>query len=519
VTLQAVDLAARRLGGTVLAANDEYFAPKENLLAEHPPAFDPRAYTDRGKLMDGWETRRRRTPGHDWCVVRLGVPGIVQHVVVDTTHFKGNYPEACALEGCVAEESAAAIADDVDWFPLLGRTPLQGDTVHRFLVQVDWRVTHVRLSIFPDGGVARLRVRGDPLPDLRRQVGTDGRVDLAATRSGGIAVDCSDRFFSSPHNLLAPGAPRNMGDGWETRRRRGPGHDWAVIALAATGVVDEVVIDTTHFKGNYPDRCGVEGRVGQEPWRMLVDETPVGPDASHTFRIDDPGAVAEIRLNVYPDGGVARLRVYGRVTDDGWRAWGTRWIDALSPNTAAQTLRACCGSSAWVAAMAARRPFGDFAALTRQADEVWNGLTPDDWLEAFANHPRIGDRTGGRPEARSAGGGRGDGGGRPEARSAGGGRVNENAENARWSRQEQAGTASADRDTLQALEEGNGAYEERFGHVFLICASGRSAEEMLAALRERLGNDPATELRIAAEEQRKITRIRLDKVVRPAHGS
>jgi allantoicase len=479
VTLPGVDLAAARLGGRAVAANDEFFAPKENLLAEHPPVFDPDAYTDRGKLMDGWETRRRRTPGHDWCIIRLGVPGIIREALVDTAHFTGNYPEACSIEGCVAG-SAEVPPDDSDWLALLERTPLESDTEHRFAVERGWRVTHVRLSIYPDGGVARLRLLGEPLPDLRGIVGADGAADLAATAAGGLALDCSDRFFSSPHNLLAPGAARNMGDGWETRRRRGPGHDWAVIALAAEALVERIELDTTHFKGNYPDRFSVDGRSGDGDWRALLPETPAQPDTARSLSIGDSAPVTQIRLNVYPDGGVARLRVHGRVTDDGWRGWGVRWLNALPPAEAAEALRSCCASSAWAEQLIVRRPFADFAELTDTADAVWAGLGPDDWLEAFAAHPRIGERSA-----------------------------------STWSGQEQAGTAAADQATLDALVEGNEDYEERFGHVFLICATGKSAAQMLAALRGRLGNDPDTELRVAADEHRKITRIRLDKLVRP----
>jgi allantoicase len=481
-----IDLAARRLGGMVLEAGDEFFAAKENLLEPKPPVFDPHRYSDRGKEMDGWETRRRRDEGHDSCLVRLGVPGVLEAVIVDTSHFRGNFPAAFALEGVVSEDGPPPA--DAGWTPLLERTELRGDEVQRFDVEAPWRVTHVRFSIFPDGGVARLRLLGRPLVDLHRMAGPTGRLDLVAAVNGGRAVACSDEFFSSPHNLIMVGDARDMGDGWETKRRRGPGEDWAVLALASTGLIDRVEIDTTHFKGNYPDRCVVEvaDAPGAGPedllaatWTEVVPPSPMQPHARHRFDIGEPRPATHLRLRVLPDGGVARLRAFGTITDDGWREAGLRMLDARLPAPAAEALRACCGSSRWVDAMVARRPFASVGELRDVAGRVWDDLGPDDHREAFAAHPRIGER--------SASG---------------------------WSSAEQAGAASAEEATLRSLEEGNRAYEERFGHVFLIRAAGRSAEEMLAALEERLGNDADTELRVAAEQQRQITERRLDRLLR-----
>jgi len=255
------DLAALRLGGMVLVANDEFFAPKENLLKPEAPVFDPDRYTDRGKEMDGWETRRRREPGHDWCIVRLGIPGIVRGVVVDTSFFRGNYPDRCSVEGAVVEE------DDVtgaEWFDLVPESALEGDAVNRFDVASPLRVSHLRLNIVPDGGVARLRVHGEPLPDLRTLTDAGGRADLAASLSGGVVLDASDLFFSSPHNLIAPGDSHGMHDGWETRRRRGEGHDWVVIRLATETEIERIEVDTSNFKGNYPDTCSLDARVSPD---------------------------------------------------------------------------------------------------------------------------------------------------------------------------------------------------------------------------------------------------------------
>ena len=484
--LGLIDLAAKRIGGMVIAANDEYFAAKENLLDPAPPRFDPARYSDRGKEMDGWETRRRRDDGNDWCVVRLGIAGVLEEVAVDTTYFRGNYPDEFSLEGCVID--AAAPGPDTDWFTLVGRTHLQGDTLQRFPVEAPWQVTHVRLSIYPDGGVARLRLLGRPLVDLHTSVGAGDRLDLAASVSGGRAVACSDDFFSSPNNLVSVGDARDMGDGWETRRRRGPGEDFAIIELTTSGVIERVEIDTTHFKGNYPDRCAIDtihvpgadaDDLPDDGWVEVVEPSPMEPHARHVFDVVAATPASHLRLRVIPDGGVARLRAFGTITEDGWIRAGLAVLNARTPSVAAGLLLRCCGSSAWAAGMAARRPFRDPTELGRVADELWAALGTADHLEAFAAHPRIGERSA-----------------------------------ARWSSQEQAGAAASDTATLDALAEANRVYEDRFGHVFLIFATGKSATEMLSALEERLGNDAATELRIAAEEQRKITRLRLDKLLR-----
>jgi allantoicase len=330
--LSLPDLASRRLGGLAILANDEFFAPKENLVVETEPVFDAARYTDRGKWMDGWETRRRRDPGHDWCVVRLGVPGVVRGVVVDTAHFRGNHPESASIEGARVEgapegESGRWDEAAVEWVPLVPRSILAGDSANRFAVEDERVWTHVRLSIFPDGGVARLRVHGEASPDweiLARASGS-GCVEVAALTRGGVVVASSDEFFGAPHHLLLPGDPEGMWDGWETRRRRGPGHDWVVVRLGRRTRVERVEIDTRHFKGNYPESARVEaidapgGSAGDLAadgggWRELVPRTRLRPDDRHAFEPPDlvPAEATHVRLSIFPDGGVARLRVQGR---------------------------------------------------------------------------------------------------------------------------------------------------------------------------------------------------------------
>lgn len=325
-----VDLASERLGGAVIAANDEFFAPKERLILTGPPVFLPDKYTDRGKWMDGWETRRRREPGYDWCVLRLGLPGVVRAVVVDTAHFKGNYPESCSVDVAVVEghPAPAEVVANAAWTPVLDRSPLGGDRENPFDVR-EMRATHVRLNIFPDGGVARLRVLGDVSPDWEALRRAGGDVDLAALEHGGLVVACSDMFFGRMQNLILPGPSRGMHDGWETRRRRGPGHDWAVVRLGLPGSIRRIEVDTSHYKGNAPGRCSLDwcSRPRDEawphaeastawPWRPLLAETPLQPHTRHTFEEGVHRDLAtHVRLNIFPDGGVARLRLFGRILD------------------------------------------------------------------------------------------------------------------------------------------------------------------------------------------------------------
>jgi allantoicase len=321
-----VDVAAARLGGTVLLANDEFFAPKENLLKPEKPVWREGEYTDRGKWMDGWETRRRRVPGHDWCLIRLGIPAIVHGVIVDTSYFKGNYPEQCSVEATAvegaADAEALAVGNGVEWTEILPRSALRGDAENPFAIAPRGRVTHLRFSIYPDGGVARLRVYGEPAHDPALRPGTF--VDLAALRHGGLVVGCSDMFFGHRHNLILPGRSTHMGDGWETKRRRGPGHDWIIVRLSARGSITQIEVDTDHFKGNAPESCSVEvcdapdlppeRLSGGDPgWTTLLPRTPLQADAQHRFTVSG-GPATHARLAIYPDGGIARLRLFGTVT-------------------------------------------------------------------------------------------------------------------------------------------------------------------------------------------------------------
>jgi allantoicase len=488
-----IDLASERMGGIALYANDEFFAPKEHLLLDSAPEYREDAYTDHGKWMDGWETRRRREPGEDFCLIRLGARGVVHGVVVDTTHFRGNYPERCKIEGCSLSgtPSVATLLDpSTPWITLVPETQLEGDCQNEIPVRCDVVVTHIRFTIIPDGGVARLRVHGEATADWSRLDAFRGPVDLAAARHGGRAIAQSDMFFGPSQNLLMPGPARHMGEGWETRRRRDDGHDWVVIQLGRAGVIQAVEVDTSHFKGNCPARCQLElahvehppadpSQWEEIPFQQVLDER-LQPDTRQLFEdelmLADPATHARIRI--FPDGGIARLRIYGRTERANELALKLMRFNVQDEAKAIAALRACCDSDEWARRTAAARPFADLAMLRKAADKVWWELGEAGWLKAFEAHPRIGDRTG-----------------------------------SAWSRGEQSRVADASDAIRQQLVEENERYEQKFGFVFLICATGKAAEEMLATLRARMHNHRATEIRVAAEEQRKITHLRIDKLL------
>jgi allantoicase len=320
---ELIDLASERLGGSVLFANDDFFASKDNLIKVKSPVFVEGKYTDRGKWMDGWESRRRRTPGYDWCLIRLGLPGLIRGVIVDTSFFRGNYPEQCSI-ACASVEPLTTVDDLVNaedlWAELLPRSDLLGDSQNSFAIQTHERTTHLRLKIYPDGGVARLRVFGEVIPDWKRII-AHGQLDLAAVEHGGRVLSCSDMFFGNRHNLIMPGRALDMSDGWETKRRRGPGHDWVIIKLGCPGQIDRVEVDTSWFKGNFPESCsleaaniGVSQNTDTAQWQPLLASTPLQAHTRHLFEreIEELGPVSHVRFNIFPDGGVSRLRLYGR---------------------------------------------------------------------------------------------------------------------------------------------------------------------------------------------------------------
>jgi len=322
-TRRFVNLADARLGAQALLASDDFFADKQRMLNPEPAQFIPGKYDEHGKWMDGWESRRKRGPGHDWCIVRLARPGTIIGVDLDTSHFTGNFPPSASIEGrdAVHDESGA----DVAWFPLLPAVNLGGNRHHYFALDGGRRCTHVRVNLFPDGGLARLRLYGMPELDVG-SADEHGLIDLVAALNGGTVIAANNQHFGLASSLLLPGRGVNMGDGWETRRRREPGSDWCILALARPGVIEAVEVDTCHFKGNFPDACSIQAAMvaGGTPeslvtqsmfWPLLLPEQKLSMDHQHHYRREllKHTPISHVRFNIHPDGGVSRLRLRGKV--------------------------------------------------------------------------------------------------------------------------------------------------------------------------------------------------------------
>lgn len=318
-----VNLASPRLGSEVIFASDEFFAPKERMLQDTPAVFIADRYDDHGKWMDGWESRRRRDGGHDHCIVRLGVKGTIDGVDIDTSHFTGNYPPAASIEACLCDGDPDG---QTLWSEIVPATSL-GSSAHHF-VPVDDRGTYnyLRLNMLPDGGIARLRVYGQPVCEWKDK-DDDAVHELSALVGGGRIIACNNAHYGDPWSILTTGRGVNMGDGWETRRRREPGNDWIIVALGHAGFIERIEVDTAHFKGNYPDRASLQGAyveggtnqsliTGSMFWDPLMGEQKLEMDKQHFFEGDTilcKQALNMVRLNIHPDGGVSRLRIFGRL--------------------------------------------------------------------------------------------------------------------------------------------------------------------------------------------------------------
>lgn len=424
-----LDLASRWLGASVLAASDESFGEKENLLTPTAAAFEPGHYGPRGEIVDGWETRRRREPGHDWALIRLGAPGTISTIHVDTSFFTGNHPQSCKIEACGYDgyPSPAELTDPATpWAELVPASPLRGDTHNTFRVSDPRRFTHVRLSIYPDGGVARLRVLGQVIPDPR---GLEHlTIDLASQEYGGVAVASSDEFYTSAGLLNRPDRARSMGEGWETRRRRDQGHDFVVFRLAFTGRVRQLIVDTAHFKYNASAAVAAYGCVSAEAplpaavqthsreevapapsahergreqvpaaesthaydgevvppsesgqWLPLLPRTRLQPDTRHIFRTSLSEPVALVRIDAFPDGGLSRVRVIGAIDPGARRAAAYRWLNSLPVGQAVQ-----CLIDAGIGQVQASRIAGQRPLSPSWLDDLRDQSRPA-WLDALSD--------------------------------------------------------------------------------------------------------------------------------------
>ncbi len=319
---QWIDLAQPRLGAEIVSCSDDFFAECCRMLNPEAPQFIPGKFDDNGKWMDGWETRRRRNGGYDNAIVKLGLPGEIKGIDIDTTHFTGNFPPAASLEACFC----TGVADDnSEWQTLIPSTSLQGNSHHYFEIDNASCFNHVRLNIYPDGGVARLRVHGRVVSDVAK-LDHAAQHDLASVTLGARGIGWNDAHFGAVANLLNPGKGVNMGDGWETRRRREPGYDWCIIELGHPGRVETVVLDTAFFKGNYPDRCSIQAAsVGagttdsiitqSQFWDELLPAQKLEMNREHAFTAElaDIGSISHVRINIYPDGGLSRVRLLGKI--------------------------------------------------------------------------------------------------------------------------------------------------------------------------------------------------------------
>jgi allantoicase len=492
------NVASERLGAVALWASDDFFAEKENLLRDRPAEWREHDYTDRGKWMDGWESRRKRAIGHrgeaaehmtdveDAAIVRLALPAVIRGIVVDTAFFRGNFPEQCIIEGTTAREGTLVselLSDRTEWIEIVRKSQLQGNHPNAFEVASPIAFTHLKLRIFPDGGVARLRVHGEPAPDWLRVGGASSAFDLAALESGGSVLSCSDMFFGPKHNLIQPGRARNMSDGWETKRRRGvtsETHDWVLVKLAGQGTIERLELDTAFFLGNFPDTALVEGCDGdpeKAPFRTLLPRTKLMGHTRHFFgpALVDRGPFTHLRMKVFPDGGVSRMRAFGKLTDPSRDEAVSKLLASSSPEARRAMLHACCASSRFVETLEKEQAWD---RVLERAHEIVASLGEKDLLEAFAGHPRIGDKP---KEAVSA--------------------------------QEQSRARKGSPETLAALADANRAYEEKHGFVFLIFATGKSAEEILEVAKKRVQNTREVELKTAAGELAAITVLRLRKLV------
>ena len=312
-----INLASPEHGGAICSVSDEFFAAAKRMLSADSPIFIPDRFDDHGKWMDGWESRRKRTAGHDFCIVRI-CPGVVRGIEINTQHFTGNFPPAASVEACLV---AIEPDENTHWTELVPKTDLQGDSSQVITVSDENSWTHLHLNIYPDGGIARFRVYGEA-DQTAVLAGREQWVDLVSTDVGGLAVECNNMHFGHMSNLLSTAPVANMGDGWETRRRRQPGNDWVILKLGRKGSIGRIEVDTAFFRGNYPARCSLKGACPQpdtelardsQGWAEILPEVALGPDQLQIFesQLNAAGDVTHVRLDIYPDGGVARLRLLG----------------------------------------------------------------------------------------------------------------------------------------------------------------------------------------------------------------
>ena len=497
---QLTDLAAARFGGRALACSDDFFAEKENLIQSGRGVFIPDKYTENGKWMDGWESRRKRTAGYDWCIVELGASGVIHGVDIDTNHFLGNHPPFASIEACYAPQvdskSTPSVfgLENAVWTEILPKSPLNAGSQNFYAIENRQTWTHIRLNIYPDGGVARLKVYGEVRKNWQN-IASDELLDLAAATNGGKAIACNDEFFSKKDNINMPNRGANMGDGWETKRNRTPNNrDWLVLRMARKGRIQKIVVDTCHFKGNYPDRCKLEGgnlakenehNLDAVTWTPILNESKLQANSEHIFEaqllVNEP--FTHVRLTIFPDGGISRLRLFGYAETD---VLTVEELNKSTPSVFEGYISKCCSAKNWVEKMTAARPFSSRKDVFEKAENAWFACKKTDWLEAFTHHPKIGDVESLKKKFAST---------------------------AAWASGEQSNVQAASAAVIEELKLYNDLYFNKFGFIFIVFATGKTAEEMLLILKTRYENDTTEEIVNAMLEQNKITKIRIEKLL------
>ena len=316
-----IDLAQSRLGSKIVYKTDEFFAPAKRIINPWPPVFKEGVFDKHGKWMDGWETRRKRSKGHDYLILKLGKPGQIYKVDIDTSYFSGNHPTKVSMQACFSKKNIPN--KNSKWTTILKKQSTKANSHHFFNIKNKSIFSHIKLNIFPDGGVARLRVYGTI--ENKKKFGKK-ILNLTSVLNGATPIVCNNEHFGRAENILAPGIGKNMGDGWETRRSRGKNFDWLIIKCATAGRVSKIQIDTHHFKGNYPDKCSLQAAYinskisnksivnSSKKWKLLLNKVKLNAHKKHNFqnKLMKNKKVNYVRINIFPDGGISRIRMFGK---------------------------------------------------------------------------------------------------------------------------------------------------------------------------------------------------------------
>ncbi|KAF9356626.1 Allantoicase [Mortierella sp. AD094] len=311
------ELASSAKGGKVLEISDELFGEGFHLIKDEPAIEDKNRETANGFWKDGWETRRHNKTTHHTATIKLASPGTIAGFDIDTSFFDGSHPAYASVEACLLVDG---VQDSYEWKEILPKIPLSGNSHHYYgLKASDDVFTHIKLKMYPDGGIARLRVFGNVSPIFPDEKTV---LNLASLANGARVIKSSDDRYGKPTNIILPTAGLNTRDGWQTRRSREEGHhDWVEIKLGATGILQSIEVDTTHFRGNSPDfvsldACNSEyNDVLYDPevrWVNLLKKTEVEGDKKNIYAlVAHHVSYTHVRLNIFPDGGISRLRVFG----------------------------------------------------------------------------------------------------------------------------------------------------------------------------------------------------------------